>query len=354
VRTEQWSDTTATSGHGVMLGVYYHPDHDRNLEAFVRSMKASLSYYTKHFGPYESSALRIVEIPRYEKTARAHPNTVAFSEHAFFARTNLPIDQLFFTTAHEIAHQWWGSIDANGSAGFLSGMLANYSAMMATEYASGPAAAQRLYAFHMDQYFSARASGRKEIPLVAVEAEPLYRKGLLAMYLMRAYVGEAAVDTALRRLIQNHREGAHTYATPRDLANEFRAVTPESLQHLITDVFETVTVWDLRIDRAVIERTGDAYRLILDVSAKKLRPDSAGTDIEVPMNDVIDIAVFGAAPGEPLYLKQHRIRDGIQTINITVSEKPVRVEIDPFRKLFERIGRDNVKSIDVQPGSSSR
>ena len=36
------------------------------------------------------------------------PAIVAFSEHAFLARTDTPIDPLFFATAHEIAHQWWG------------------------------------------------------------------------------------------------------------------------------------------------------------------------------------------------------------------------------------------------------
>jgi hypothetical protein len=355
VRTDRWSDTTAASGQGVVLGVYHHPDHDRNLETIVRGMKASLSYYTKHFGPYGGSVLRIVETPRYEKTARAHPTIVAFSEHAFLARTDTPIDQLFFATAHEIAHQWWGAIDAHGSSGVLSRMLANYGAMMVTEAAYGAAAARRIYAYHMDGYFTSRGSSQSEVPLLAVEAQPSYRKGLLAMYLMRDYIGEEAVDTAVRRLLDKHRGSALPSATVRDLVNELRAVTPDSLQYLITDLFETVTVWTLRTDRAAVEPTATGeYRVTIDVFAKKLRPDGAGKDVEVPMDDMVDVGVFGYAPGEPLYLKSHGIRGGTQTISITVPEKPARVEVDPFRKLIERVGRDNAKAIEGGSPSSKR
>ena len=52
-----------------------------------------------------------------------------------------------------------------------------------------------------------------------------------------------------------------------------------------------------------------------------MRSDSVGKETEVPMDDLFDIGVF--APGEgdglrdPLYLQQHRISSGKQTIRIT-------------------------------------
>lgn len=101
--------------------------------------------------------------------------------------------------------------------------------------------------------------------------------------------------------------------------------------------------------RATVEPTGSGeYWVTLDVAAKKLRTQS-GKATEVPMDDVIEIGVFaaagGSALGEPLYLRRHRIRSGEQTISITVPKEPARAGIDPYRKLIERIGRDNV----VQP-----
>jgi hypothetical protein len=44
----------------------------------------------------------------------------------------------------------------------------------------------------------------------------------------------------------------------------------------------------------------------LKVAAKKIRADSAGTQSEVPMDDLVDIGVLGADEA-PLYLKKHRI-----------------------------------------------
>ena len=77
----------------------------------------------------------------------------------------------------------------------------------------------------------------------------------------------------------------------------------------------------------------------------------------MPMDDVIEIGVFapgsGGALGEPLYLKRHRIRSGTQTITITVPKEPARAGIDPYRKLIDRDGRDNVVT-PIAGGTGSR
>jgi hypothetical protein len=183
--------------------------------------------------------------------------------------------------------------------------------------------------------------------MLEVEHQPQYRKGLLAMYLMRDYIGEDAVNAALRRLIDKHRAGVAPSPTARDVVAELRGVTPDSLRYLLTDLFESVTLWDVKTERATVERadTG-AYRVTLDVVARKMRADSAGRETEVPMDDLIEIGAFapdtGAGLGEPLYLERHRIRSGKQTIRITVPGEPARTGIDPYRKLMDRSGRDNV------------
>ena len=76
----------------------------------MRSIKASLDYYTAQFGPYPDRQLRIVEIPRYGRFGRAHPHTIAFTEDIFLSRVKEgEFDQMFFGTAHEIAHHGPGS-----------------------------------------------------------------------------------------------------------------------------------------------------------------------------------------------------------------------------------------------------
>jgi len=64
------------------------------------------------------------------------------------------------------------------------------------------------------------------------------------------------------------------------------------------------------------------------------------------MDDFVEIGVFapgeGDGLGEPLYLERHRIRSGRQTIRITVPREPDRAGINPYRKLMDRQGGDNV------------
>jgi hypothetical protein len=126
------------------------------------------------------------------------------------------------------------------------------------------------------------------------------------MYLLRETIGGDAVNTALRRYHAKFSDPLPPYATSVDLIAELRAVTPDSLQYLITDLFETVTLWDVETERAVMEETATGeYRVTLDVVARKMRADSIGNETDVPMKDLVQIGIFaggeGNAPGEPLH-----------------------------------------------------
>jgi len=62
------------------------------------------------------------------------------------------------------------------------------------------------------------------------------------------------------------------------------------------------------------------------------------------MKDYIDIGVYGAGHKE-LYLKKLLFTEGEHTIELRVPGKPVRVAIDPERKLIDRIPEDNGKEV---------
>ncbi|CAN5601614.1 hypothetical protein BH23GEM10_BH23GEM10_06600 [soil metagenome] len=197
---DRWGD--------VALSIYHHPAHDYNLDRMVEGMKASLKYFTAQFGAYPDEQLRIVEFPRYGGFGHAHPHTIAFAEDAFLSRVNGDeIDQPFYGTAHQVAHQWWGGMVSGAPVrgrSFLSESLANYSAMMVTEKKYGAEVARRVYNFHLGLYLRGRAREGGEVPLLEVSDQSYiaYRKGALAMYALRARIGEAAVNTALRRYVE--------------------------------------------------------------------------------------------------------------------------------------------------------
>ena len=350
VLDDHWND--------VALQIFHHPTHSYNLDRMVHSMKASLEYFTAQFGPYPASQLRIVEFPRYGGFGHAHPHTIAFAEDAFLSRVKEgEIDQPFYGTAHEVAHQWWGG-QAQGAPArghrFLTESLANYSAMMVVETTHGLEVARRVYGFHMDLYLRGRAFQAREVPLLQVTDQSYiaYRKGAIAMYTLRDHIGDEAVNTALRRYLDKYGNGGPPYPTSLDLYAELRAVTPDSLHTLLEDWFETITLWDVRTERAVVEPTVTGeYRVSLDVVARKMRADSVGNETDVPMDDLVEIGVFapgeGSNLGELLYLEPHRIRSGEQTIEIIVPREPGRAGIDPYRKLIDRQGTDNVVTVEA-------
>ncbi|HEX6901997.1 MAG TPA: M1 family aminopeptidase [Thermoanaerobaculia bacterium] len=357
VREDRWQPPGASPEQAVSLQILHHPAHRYNIDRMVAGMKASLDYYTKVFGPYQFRQLRVVEIPPYSVNGRATATTIIFSEQNFITRADAGrVDHTFFGTAHEVAHSWWagqleGTAYARG-ADLLSETLANYSAMMVTEKVLGPKEARRVYDYQMDRYLSRRAEFSRDVPLIEVEEHPhiAYGKGAVAMYTLREHLGEEVVNTALRRFLEKHRRGGPPYPTSRDLLAELRAVTPGPLQYLLTDLFETITLWEVETRRAGVARTADGrYEVTLDVAARKLQADSVGKATETPMNDFVEIGVFapsrGGRDGEPLYLKRHRIHSGRQTIRVTVPREPALAGVDPYHKLIDRDSGDNLVEV---------
>jgi hypothetical protein len=168
-----------------------------------------------------------------------------------------------------------------------------------------------------------------------------YRKGSVVMYTLREHIGEERINTALRRVVERFRFGGPPYPTSLDLYHELRAVTPDSLKYLLEDLVATITLWDLRTTHVrAVPAGGGAYRVTMQVEARKMRADSVGNDTDVPMNDLVEVAVFGEEDGSelgrPLYLRKHRIRTGRQTITVTVPGRPSRAGVDPYQLLLNR------------------
>jgi hypothetical protein len=348
VREEHWK--------GIPVRVYYHPTHDINVDRMLRSMKASLAYFSEQFGPYQFRELRVVEFPRYASFARAHPHTIAFSEgSAFLTRIDSgDVDRTFFVVAHETAHQWWGGqvvpTSARG-ASMVSETLAQYSSMMVMETALGTDMARRFYDYNMDEYLRGRTVfTNREAPLLDVSGQPYvhYFKGAVAMYTLRERLGAEVVNGALRRFRERYSGPSAPPATSRALYAELQAVTPDSLRPLLADLFEHITLWSVRTDSVHAEPDGvGAWRVTLYVDASKARADSVGRQTPIPMDDLVEVGVFAEATqdsglGETLYLKQHRVRSGKQTITVVVPRRPAHAGVDPYRKLIERERDDNV------------
>ena len=131
----------------------------------------------------------------------------------------------------------------------------------------------------------------------------------------------------------------------RMLVTELRAVTPPELQYLITDMFETITLYD---NRTVIR--GDAGSQVQDDAAygvEEVQSGWEGNERSVPLKDLIELGVFKGKKGEevPLHVEKQGISQPASTIQFVVDERPTRAGIDPYNKLIDRNPEDN--TVDV-------
>jgi hypothetical protein len=347
LREARWND--------VAIQILHHPRHALNVDRLIRSVQASLHYYTKAFGPYPHGQVRFVEHPGDGVVLHAAPVNISYEESFSLLNPDADarnIDLPFAVAAHEVAHQWWGNTlvpaEVEG-AGVLTETLAWYSAMGVVEQAYGPEHLRRLLDMMREVYVTPRAMAN--VPLLrATDRFLAYRKGPFAMYALREYIGAEQVNGALRRLIERHGSGAPPLPTSLDLYRELQAITPAELRPLLADLFEANTYWQLTAERATAAPTGTgAWHVTVDVHARKVVVDTAGVETERPMDDVIEVGVFGPAEAgradKPLYLRTHRLRSGAQRIMVTVPRRPTRAGIDPRRLLIEVRGEDNVRAI---------
>ena len=347
--------------NGIDLEVYYDKKHAFNVPNMLNSMQKSLEYYTKNFGPYYQKQCRIIEFPRYSSFAQAFPGTMPYSESIGFI-TDLrdvkanDIDMVFYVVAHEMGHQYWAhqlcGADMQGSE-MMSEGFAQYSALMVMEKEYGKDRMKKFLEYEMDDYLSGRSrEAEAERPLMLTENQQYihYNKASVILYYLKEMIGENKTNQALRNLLQQFAYKDPPYATSNYAVREFRKATPDSLQYLITDMFEKITLFNNRVLEAKYKKIPNGYEVTMKTLSQKFYADSIGKETKVPILDYVDIAIFAkpkddAALGKPLVKKRIKITKSDNTFIYTTKELPYKAGIDPYNYLIDRVPDDNIKII---------
>ena len=347
VKRDRWQD--------VNIEIYYQKGHEFNLDRMIRSIKKALDYYTVNFGPYQHRQVRIIEFPLYASFAQSFPNTIPFSESIGFImkvddKDPEKIDLPFYVTAHEVAHQWWAHQviggDVQGSP-LMSETMSQYCALMVMEKEYGRDNMRKFLKTEMDNYLRSRSfEYRGELPLMLCENQQYihYNKGSVVMYALRDFLGEDRLNAALKAYLNKNKFAGPPYTNSVEFVSYIRRATPDSLQYIITDLFERITMYENYVKALDYKKLPDGcYKVILTAGSAKFYADSLGNLKRTAVNDYMDVGIF-AKDGKkerPLLMQRVKMDAPEKKFEFVVKEKPVSAGVDPYLKLIDRTPDNN-------------
>ena len=236
------------------------PSPARNSQAVGREAARALDFYQQRFGPFPYSQLSLTQFPG--PVSQGWPGMVFLASYAFLtpsereqfqpdAKVRLAMEQ---TTAHEVAHQWWGDLVtwSGYRDQWVMEALASYSALMLLE-SHNPAAFHELLQKYRDDLLAKNhkgeqlASGGPVTLGIRLSSSQFpsgyeaisYGRGTWLIHMLRCMMrdgerksgapqnsGDAAFLSALRRLRTEYESKP---ATTEDLLSVFESELPKPL-----------------------------------------------------------------------------------------------------------------------------
>lgn len=315
--------------------VYFHPEHDYNIETMLNTLVAARENFSAWFYPYPWQDLRINEFPNLETNATAFPTNISFSESiGFLTRTDDEHDLVSIVTAHEAAHQWWGHLlspqESPGVDMLIEGM-ANYSALLLQEKLYGSEARINFALLLEEQYVRQRRIDLEK-PLVedngnSVSGEAITNnKGAWVMWMLHQQFGATAMYSGLQSFISNN-INASNGPNIIDLIETLRPLAPDSVtyQAFIDQWFFDVVLPAFKLSQTTIEETDTGWQ----VTALVENIGMGTVEIEVA-------AIAGERFSREAASNYREARTSVtltagegQTVDWTLDFKPDRLVVDP-------------------------
>jgi len=375
VRKDVWNNP---NGKDVELEIYFHPEHDFNIDIMFDAMRTSMETYTETFSPYQYAQLRIMEFP-YASFAQAFAGTVPFSENIGFvqdpgdAEDPERVDFATYVTMHEIGHQWFAhqliGAYAKGS-NLLSEGLTENATMLAYEKHYDFEKARRAHEERSTiQYLTQRTFERDDEPVLA-EAEGQgylnYNKTSWVFWGMRHTIGNDVIQKAVKRfLTEYHGTKGAPYPTTLELIDILKEETDPKYHQLIEDYWNTITFWDFSFtDDIKVTAQGDKFAVSIPIKVdKKYASEEDGKETSVTkiddadLNEWLEIGFYTEDPKDDLgtnpfttRIVQLNAEESVQ--EFTLEERPTHIVLDPKRAMIERNVKDNVKELPKKLASA--
>lgn len=347
----------------VSVELYYQPEHNTNLQRFVAAYKDGLQYFSSVYGLYPFRQMRLVESSIYSRNYNSAAGIDIFSERfGWNARFTNQWDYCYFITMQQLAKQWWqhqvAPSHTSGSRILVDG-LSRYEALMLTEKKFGRDYMKPIIDIELGDYLWGR--GRTisdQSPILHTNRwnEVEFKSGLV-LYGLKDLIGEDSLNAALHEFYAAFAfKNDPPYAGSKDLYACIKKHVPDSLQYYLADTWEKITFYDNKLLSSAVTSLGNnQYKVNIKVSVNKTYQDSDGNEKPATgMNDYIDIGIFAAdtktkdgfTKMNVLYLQKHKLTAGEHSIDVVVTGKPVKVAVDPYTRLIDRMLADNVKELE--------
>jgi len=351
--------------HTVNINIYFDPEHNADIDRFMQVYKEGLPYLSSAYGPYPSKNISLIETPLYGPWESSMTTLSTYKEpNSWNADFTDPgqFDYLYFNTIRMLAQQWWRfQVAPNNTVGSLviPEGLSTYDALVMEEKKYGKDNMKGILQDQIWVYLMVRPRlENKEHPLIrANEWFEWGGKAGFVLYGLRDLIGEDSLNAALREFRNTYAfKTDPPFAGANNLYECLQKHVPDSLQYYLSDTWQKITLYDNKVMEAKVEPGGnkDEYKVTIKVDVGKVWIDDKGNDVVARnMNDYIDIGIFaadtkdkkGRSQVNPLYLSKYKLTAGQHTIHLTVKGKPVRVGIDPYAKLIDRLPNDNMKDL---------
>jgi hypothetical protein len=319
-------------------------DRLRDIAAGVAS---ALEFMAARFGPPALDHLTVAPIPG--TFGQGFPGLIYLSTLSYLrttpgSETHLQQD-LFFQQvmqAHETAHQWWGNRVTTGSYrdDWMMEALANYSALLYVEKATGPRAVDTM----LDQYRS-ELLAKSENGQPMESAGPItmgarldssqapgasraitYGKGTWIVHMLRRYLGDQRFMAMLAEVLKRY---DHQELSTEDFRRVAARFTPAKSDDADLETFFDTWVYSTGIPTLKMSYTvkgkAPSLRLLGTVTQSGVEADFAAlVPVEIRLGAGQSITEWVRCGSEPA------------AFTVALKQPPLRVTLDPDRAVLRR------------------
>lgn len=274
------------------------------------------------------------------------PGNITFSESiGFLARPGKgdELDAVFFVTAHEAGHQWWGNMLMPGKGlggNILSEGMANFSAWMLTRECRGDEAAQHVLREWENTYANAR-SADSERPLVRTsgtrpgDTSVTYDKGGWVFVMLMDHMGRDAMLAGLQDFIVQYRDGPD-FPLLQDFVRVMRthATDLAAFDAFTTQWFERVVLPEFKVRDGVV--TGPRGEPPMWTTTARIENAGSG---QVTVDVAVEGEKVGDDPADRVLTSVTLGPDGDPSAHATIEVHtpfaPVRTVVDPDTRCLQ-------------------